>query len=80
MARLARGEADERHLYLTVDYTGFVPDAFDALVRATDTPRTPLHGTPDITHLWVTPVFGRAVFLWSRDDGWHRHEPYDSPT
>jgi hypothetical protein len=29
------------------------------------------------SHLWLAPVLGRAVFLWSRDDGWSRHEPYD---
>ena len=30
-----------------------------------------------MTHLWVTPVFGRRVFLWSRQNGWSRHEPYN---
>jgi hypothetical protein len=74
-AKLARVRADEWHLYLTVDYTGLVPNAFDALARADDLPRQPLQQR-DITHLWVTPVFGRCVFLWSRQDGWSRHEPY----
>jgi hypothetical protein len=74
-AKLARARADEWHLYLTVDYTGLVPNAFDALARADDLPRQPLQQR-DITHLWVTPVFGRRVFLWSRQDGWSRHEPY----
>ena len=59
-----------------MDYTGLVPNAFDALVRADDVPRQPLRQR-DMTHLWVTPVFGRSVFLWSRQHGWSRHEPYD---
>jgi hypothetical protein len=76
LAKLARRRADERHLYLTVDYTGLVPEAFDALVRAGGVPEEPLRHRPDISHLWVTPVFGRRVLLWSHQDGWSRHEPY----
>lgn len=76
LARLARRRADEWHLYLTVDYTGLVPDAFDALVRADGVPEEPLRHRSDISHLWVTPVFGRRVLLWSHQDGWSRHEPY----
>ena len=38
LAKLAGARADERHLYLTVDYTGLVPNAFDALARADDRP------------------------------------------
>ncbi|HEY1575288.1 MAG TPA: hypothetical protein VGG05_28430 [Pseudonocardiaceae bacterium] len=73
---LARSQADERHLYLTVDYTGLAPHAFDALVRADGVPRSPVRGARRVSHLWVTPVFGRTVYLWSRRDGWSRHEPY----
>jgi hypothetical protein len=75
LAKLARSQADEWHLYLTVDYTGLAPNAFDALVRAAGLPSQQLQ-QPDISHLWVTPVFGRCVFLWSHRDGWSRHEPY----
>lgn len=76
MGKLARRRADERHLYLTVDYTGLVPDAFDALVRADGVPEQPLRHRSAISHLWVTPVFGRGVLLWSHREGWSRHEPY----
>jgi hypothetical protein len=76
VAKLATCRADERHLYLTVDYTGLLPDAFDALVRADSMPRVPLRHRPHVTHVWVSPVFGRRVFLWSRRDGWTWHEPY----
>jgi hypothetical protein len=76
VAKLARRRADEWHLYLTVDYTGLVPDAFDALVRADGVPEQPLRHRSAISHLWVTPVFGRGVLLWSQQDGWSRHEPY----
>ncbi|WP_290059080.1 hypothetical protein [Amycolatopsis solani] len=76
LAKLARCRADERHLYLTVDYTGLAPDVFDALVRADGVPEEPLRERGAITHLWVAPVFGRRVLLWSHQDGWSRHEPY----
>jgi hypothetical protein len=76
LAKLARRRADERHLYLTVDYTGLAPDAFDALVRGDGVPEEPLRVRSDISHVWVTPVFGRQVLLWSHTDGWSRHEPY----
>lgn len=76
LTKLARHRADEWHLYLTVDYTGLVPDAFDALVRADGVPEQPLRHRSDLSHVWVTPVFGRGVLLWSCQDGWSRHEPY----
>jgi hypothetical protein len=76
LAKLARRRADERHLYLTVDYTGLAPDAFDALVRADGVPEEPLRDRGDISHLWVAPVFGRRVLLWSHQEGWSRHEPF----
>lgn len=76
VARLAARSADERHLYLTVDYTGLVPDAFDALARADGVPAQSLRHRQDISHLWLAPVFGPAVFLWSWREGWSRHEPF----
>ncbi|MGW4525662.1 hypothetical protein [Amycolatopsis sp. NPDC004378] len=76
LATLARRRADERHLYLTVDYTGLASDAFDALVRADGVPQEPLRNRGDLSHLWVAPVFGRRVLLWSHQDGWSGHEPY----
>jgi hypothetical protein len=76
LTRLSRRQADERHLYLTVGCTGPMVDAFDALVRASGVPPAEPHGLA-VSHLWLAPVLGRTVFLWSRQDGWSRHEPYD---
>lgn len=75
--KLTRRDADEHHLYLTVDYTGLAPGAFDALVRADGIPPQPFQERPSISHLWIAPVLGRRVFLWSPRSGWSRHEPYD---
>lgn len=77
LSRLSRREAEERQLYLTVGCTAAVADAFAALVRAGGVPST---GPPDdlaVSHLWLAPLLGRSVFLWTSRDGWSRHEPYD---
>ncbi|MDT7684424.1 MAG: hypothetical protein QOG57_4734 [Pseudonocardiales bacterium] len=76
LSRLGRRRAAERQLYLTVGYTGLAPATFDELVRAGGIPPSAPRARPGFSHLWVAPVLGRAVFLWSRDAGWSRHEPY----
>lgn len=73
---LRRRRAVERQLYLTVGCTGVSPEAFDSLVRAAGVPPAPPPEQDWLSHLWLAPVLGRAVFLWSREDGWSRHEPY----
>jgi hypothetical protein len=73
---LRRRGADERQLYLTVGCTGLSPEAFDALVRAAGVPPVSPPQQDGLSHLWLAPVLGRTVFLWSRDNGWSRHEPY----
>jgi hypothetical protein len=57
VARLAARSADERHLYLTVDYTGLAPDAFDALAHADGVPAAVV--APPAGHL--APVVGAGV-------------------
>jgi hypothetical protein len=76
LGRLSRRRADERQLYLTVGCTAATADAFDALVRASGVPPELSPQPPGLSHLWLAPVLGPAVFLWSRRDGWSRHEPY----
>jgi len=73
-ARPATGA--ERQLYLTIGCTEFVADALDALARADGVPPATPPEWLAASHLWLAPVLGPAVFLWSRDDGWSRHEPY----
>jgi hypothetical protein len=71
-----RRDAMERQLYLTVGWTGLSPEAFDSLVRAAGVPPVPPPEQDWLSHLWLAPVLGRTVFLWSHADGWSRHEPY----
>jgi hypothetical protein len=73
---LWRRGAVERQLYLTVGCTGLAAEAFDSLVRAAGVPQAPPPKQDWLSHLWLAPVLGPAVFLWSREDGWSRHEPY----
>jgi hypothetical protein len=75
-SRLDRRRAAERQLYLTIGCTEFVADALDALARADGVPPATPPEWLAASHLWLAPVLGPAVFLWSRDDGWSRHEPY----
>jgi hypothetical protein len=74
--RLSRRRADERQLYLTLGCTAATAHAFDALVRGSGVPPELSPQPPGLSHLWLAPVLGPAVFLWSRRDGWSRHEPY----
>jgi hypothetical protein len=74
--RLGRLDTEERHLYLTLGCAGHSAAAVAALVLAGGVPPAPPPSQPGISHLWLAPVFGRTVFLWSRIDGWTRHEPY----
>jgi hypothetical protein len=76
LSRLDRRRTAERHLYLTIGCTTHAADAFESLVRASGVPPAPPARRPNVSHLWLAPVLGRAVFLWSREDGWSRHEPY----
>jgi hypothetical protein len=76
LRRLANRAGDERQLYLTVDCEGLAPEAFDALVRADGVPPSAPSLPTDCSHLWVAPVLGRTVLLWTRQAGWSRHAPY----
>ncbi|MDT7710405.1 MAG: hypothetical protein QOG20_6012 [Pseudonocardiales bacterium] len=76
LGRLGRRRTEERHLYLTISCTADAADAFEALVRASGVPPAAPPDRPGVSHLWLAPVLGPAVFLWSRQDGWSRHEPY----
>ena len=75
-SRLDRRRTTERQLYLTIGCTEFVADALDALARADGVPPATPPEWLAASHLWLAPVLGPTVFVWSRDDGWSRHEPY----
>jgi hypothetical protein len=76
ITRLGQRRARERQLYLTVGCSEVTAEAFDSLVRASGVPPAPPPPRLAITHLWLAPVLGRTVYLWSRGGGWSRHEPY----
>jgi hypothetical protein len=75
-SRTSPAGAMERQLYLTVGWTGLSPEAFDSLIRAAGVPPVPPPEQDWLSHLWLAPVLGHTVFLWSHADGWSRHEPY----
>lgn len=78
-SRLEWRRTAERQLYLTIGCTGSAAEALDALARADGVPPATPPEWLAATHLWLAPLLGRTVFLWSRDDGWSRHEPYSEP-
>jgi hypothetical protein len=73
--RLGRRDTQERHLYLTLGCMGHSAAAFASLVLAGGVPPVP-PSQPGLSHLWLAPVLGHTVFVWSSTDGWTRHEPY----
>lgn len=70
-----RRAAGECQLYLTVGCTGLAPEAFESLVRADGVPPVPPPDGYRLSHLWLAPILGHAVFLWTHDRGWSRHGP-----
>lgn len=75
-AKLARADADERHLFIplhesTLSFALSTGLMFGEALPS-DAPPIPDH----ITHLWLAPAFSRRVLLWSRSDGWRNFFPY----
>jgi NADH dehydrogenase len=75
--RLGRLDIQERHLYLTLGCTAHSAAAFASLVLAGGVPPVPPPSQPGVSHLWLAPVLGHSVFVWTSTDGWTRHEPYN---
>ncbi|MCE0767368.1 hypothetical protein LWC35_31350 [Pseudonocardia kujensis] len=76
LRRLGARRADERHLYLTLGCGAPVSRALDALARAAGVPTTAPPAGPGVSHLWLAPLIGHSVYLWTRREGWSRHGPY----
>lgn len=74
--RLGRRHTQERHLYLTLGCTGHAAAALASLVLAGGVPPVSPPSQPGVSHLWLAPVLGHSVFVWSSTEGWTRHEPY----
>ncbi|MGW0247741.1 hypothetical protein ACWDYH_14010 [Nocardia goodfellowii] len=77
LAKLARADADERHLFIPVHLSAFPFSVVDGLMASESLPPDPPPMPEEITHLWLAPAFSRRVLLW---DGitWTNHFPYDN--
>ncbi len=77
--KLARADADERHLFIPLHDTALPENVaialqFDSKALPPDPPPVP----DFITHLWLAPRFARRVLLWIRGTGWQEFYPYDN--
>ncbi len=75
-SKLARHQADERHLFLGIDIDGVPFSVLDGLAFGSSLPPDPPPLPDPITHLWIAPRPGRRVLYWS-PAGWTQHHPYD---
>ncbi|EHB46378.1 hypothetical protein [Mycolicibacterium vinylchloridicum] len=76
--KLQRAEADERHLFAPVHYTGLNDSVSLGLMFNNDAlppeaPPVPEH----IDALWLAPQFSKRVLLWTRNTGWRNLYPYN---
>lgn len=74
--KVARAEADERHLFVPVHRSALPFAVADGLWTGTRLPPEPPPLPAEVTHLWLAPALGRRVLLWS-PRGWEEHHPYD---
>ncbi|MEU2031102.1 hypothetical protein [Nocardia amamiensis] len=75
--KLARTQADERHLFVPIHRSALPFDVAHNLALTDALPTDPPPVPETITHLWLAPEFSRRVLLWS-DEGWSSHEPFDN--
>jgi hypothetical protein len=78
-AKLARAQADERHLFIPLHDSALPFSISSELMFGKalppDAPPVPAH----VTHLWLAPAFSRRVLLWSQPAGWRNFFPYSGP-
>ena len=74
--KLARAEADERHLFILLHESALPFSISSGLTFADtlppDSPPVPAY----ITHVWLAPGFSQRVLLWSQTEGWRNFYPY----
>jgi hypothetical protein len=77
VAKLARAEADERHLFVPIHRSALPYPVADGLWTGSSVP-TDAPVLPDgVTHLWLALGLGRRVLLGDAH-GWTQHHPYDN--
>ncbi|MCP2321460.1 hypothetical protein ACFYT3_24965 [Nocardia amikacinitolerans] len=75
--KLAKTNADERHLFVPIHWSALPFDVFHNLAQSEDLPTEPPPLPAAITHLWLAPDFSRRVLLWG-NEGWSSHNPFDN--
>jgi hypothetical protein len=68
--KLARAEADQRHLFIPLHGSALPFSVSSELVFEDTLPPEPPPLPEHVTHLWLKPEGSRQVLLWSRDAGW----------
>lgn len=75
--KVARAEADERHLFVPVHRSALPVAVADGLWAGASLPPEPPPLTAAVTHLWLAPALGSRVLLRT-PRGWEEHHPYDT--
>jgi len=68
--KLAKADADERHLFIPLHDSALPFSISSELVFEDTLPPDPPPLPDSVTHLWLAPEGSRRVLLWSRDAGW----------
>ncbi len=68
--KLAKADADERHLFIPLHDSALPFGISTELVFEDTLPPEPPPVPDSVTHLWLAPAGSRRVLLWSRDAGW----------
>lgn len=76
LEKVARAEADERHLFVSIHRSALPFAVADGLWTGAVLPSEPPPLPAVVTHLWLAPALGRRVLLWT-PFGWEEHHPYD---
>ncbi len=76
LEKLARAEADERHLFVPLHRSGLPFSGADGLWTGTALPPEPPPLPAEVMHLWLAPQLGSRV-LMGTPRGWEQHQPYD---
>jgi hypothetical protein len=75
--KLARADADERHLFVPLHDSALPFSISSELMFGDMLPPDPPPIPEYITHLWLAPAFSSRVLLWCKALGWRNFHPYD---
>ncbi len=71
--KLARADADERHLFIALHDSALPVSVSSELMFKETLPPDPPVVPDSVTHLWLAPAGSPRVLLWSRADGWRSY-------